>query len=67
MNNATTTIIEVEKTGPVTRVYVSALEEDDALDAAKEHLSTDALGEVVYHSEGAGAVFEVIFETADLI
>ena len=56
-------IVETERTGPVVRVWLEDAEEAGAADAARDHLGTDALPEVVDH--GAGR-FEVIFDGGDL-
>ena len=58
-------IIDTEVTGSVTRVYLTGVGEDDVADAAREALGgTDALPDVVYHSEDGS--YEAIFENADL-
>lgn len=59
-----TNIIDIETTGNMTRVWVDAANEENALTAAREALGTDARADVVYHDRTAD--FEVIFETIDL-
>lgn len=52
-------IIEVETTGPVTRVYLAGVDEDDVQTVAQDAVRTEEVGDVIYHSEGD--YYEVIF------
>lgn len=62
---AETMVVEVERTGPVVRVWILADgDEEKAREGAAEHLGTDALPEVVHHVDSG--VFEVIYEAGDL-
>lgn len=60
-------VTDIESTGPVTRVYLSTLGHSDnmealALDAAKDALGTDALGDVWADKYG----YQILFENGDL-